>query len=99
MPPTARTANTASTITMPILTANWNRSVTSTPQSPESVEINDVSAIKAITIARASSLVIPRISIRMSTIALFTQPRMMQLMGMPRYSARNPRRNAAGFPE
>ncbi len=84
MPPTARTANTASTITMPILTTNWNRSVTSTPHSPESVEMNEVSAIIPITIARASSLVTPRISIRIFTMAWFTQPRMMQLMGMPR---------------
>ena len=46
--------------------------------------MNDVSAISPITITSASSLVTPRISVRMSTMALFTQPRMMQLIGMPR---------------
>src|SRR5437879_13904245 len=45
IPPTACTATTASTITMPILITNWNRSVTSTPHNPESVEIADVRAI------------------------------------------------------
>src|SRR6266498_3394195 len=43
MPPTAFTANTARMITIDILMTNWNRSVTSTPQRPESVEIADVS--------------------------------------------------------
>src|SRR6266550_6063113 len=53
MPPTARTATTASTITIPILITNWNRSVTSTPQSPESVEIADVRAISPSTMIRS----------------------------------------------
>ena len=34
MPPTARTAYTASTITAPILTTNWTRSVHSTAHIP-----------------------------------------------------------------
>ena len=53
MPPTARTAKTASTVTMPILMTNWKRSVTSTPHKPERVEMNDVSAIIPMTMARA----------------------------------------------
>ena len=43
MPPTALTAYTASTITIPILMTNWNTSVTSTPHSPDRVEIDEVS--------------------------------------------------------
>ena len=71
-------------MTMPILMTNWNRSVTSTPHSPERVEISDVMAIMPSTIPSAWSFVTPRISIRILTIARLTQPRMMQLMGMPR---------------
>ena len=37
--------------------------------------------------------------VRIFTIARLTHPRMMQLMGRPRYKARNPRRNAAAPPE
>src|ERR1041384_4537519 len=37
IPPTACTARIASTITMPILSTNWNRSVTSTPHNPDMV--------------------------------------------------------------
>ena len=84
MPPTACTAATPSTITIVILTANWNRSVTSTPQSPESVETNDVSAMIAITSQSASSFVNPSTSIRIFTIARFTHPRMMQFITTPR---------------
>ncbi len=57
MPPTARTANTASTMTMPILMTNWKRSVTSTPHNPERVEMNEVRAIMPMTMARACSFV------------------------------------------
>ena len=32
-------------------------------------------------------------------MALLTQPRMMQLIGIPKYNARNPLRKAAGRPE
>jgi hypothetical protein len=45
MPPTAPTANTASTITMPMAMANCTKSVTRTPQRPDSVEISEVTAI------------------------------------------------------
>ena len=98
MPPTARTANTARMITMLILTTNWKTSVTSTPHSPDSVEIADVRKIIPSTITSASNFPIPKISCRIFTMARLTQPRMMQLIRMPRYSARNPRRNAAGLP-
>ena len=98
MPPTARTAKTARMITMLILITNWNTSVTSTPHKPDSVEIADVSAISPSTIRSASNLPIPKSSSRIFTMARLTQPRMMQLIGMPRYSARKPRRKAAGFP-
>src|SRR6266550_6421805 len=99
MPPTACTANTARTITIPILITNCTMSVTSTPQSPESVEMNDVSAISPSTISSASNFPTPKHRPRILTIARLTQPRMMQLIMMPRYTDRNPRRNAAGFPE
>ena len=36
---------------------------------------------------------------RIFTIARFTHPSTMQLIGMPKYSARKPRKNAAGVPE
>src|SRR5213592_3780417 len=61
IPPTACTATTASTITMPILITNWNRSVTSTPHNPESVEIADVRAIMPTTIHSASPFDTPKI--------------------------------------
>src|SRR5689334_10561568 len=84
IPPTAWIAATASTITMVILMTNWNRSVTRTPQSPDNVETNDVSAMIPTTMASAQSLFTPKMSDRILTIARFTQPRMMQLMGIPR---------------
>ncbi len=62
------------------------------------MEIEDVSAIMPSTIIRASNLPTPKISIKMSTIALLTHPRMMQLMGIARYNARKPRKKAAGRP-
>src|SRR6266513_2417534 len=99
MPPTALTANTASTITIPILITNCTTSVTRTPQSPDNVEMNDVNTINPRTIASASSFPMPKISPRIFTIARLTQPRMMQLMMTPRYSERNPRKKAAGLPE
>ena len=61
--------------------------------------MNDVSPIRPSTTRIASSFVIPKIKPRIFTIARLTQPRMMQLMITPRYTDRNPRRNAAGFPE
>ncbi len=84
MPPTAATAATASTITMLILMTNWNRSVTRTPHSPARVEMKEVMTIMPRTTARACSLPTPRMSMRILTMARFTQPRMMQLIGMPR---------------
>ena len=71
---------------MPILRTNWNRSVTSTPQRPERVEISAVTPMMANTTIRALSLVVStgKIIIRIFTMARFTQPRMMQLMGSPR---------------
>ena len=83
---------------MPILITNWNRSVTSTPHRPESVEMADVRTISPTTIHNASSFEMPKTSCRIFAIARLTQPRMMQLMSRPRYSARKPRRNAAGGP-
>src|SRR6267154_1661768 len=79
MPPTAFTANTASTITMPILITNCTMSVTSTPQSPDKVEMNDVRAIKPRTMRSAWFRSTPNIRPRIFTIARLTQPRMMQL--------------------
>src|ERR1043166_6232787 len=45
MPPTAWTANTASTMTIPILITNCTMSVTSTPHRPDRVEMNAVGGI------------------------------------------------------
>ena len=84
MPPTACTATTASTITMPILITNWNRSVTSTPHRPESVEMADVRTISPTTIHSASPFEMVKTSCRIFAIARLTQPRMMQLMSSPR---------------
>ncbi len=84
MPPTALTANTARMMTIDILMTNWNMSVTRTPHRPESVEIAEVRAIIPSTMTSASTLVMPKISWRIFTIARLTQPRMMQLIGMPR---------------
>ncbi len=84
IPPTACTATTAKTITIPILITNWNRSVTSTPHSPESVEIADVRTISPTTIHRASPFETPNTSWRIFAIARLTQPRMMQLMSRPK---------------
>jgi hypothetical protein len=41
----------------------------------------------------------PSVSRRILIIARLTQPMMMQFTGMPRYSARKPRKKAAGLPE
>ncbi len=84
IPPTARTAWTPSTMTIVIFTANWKRSVTSTPHRPESVEMNDVRAIMPMTIQRAWSFETPSTSTRILTIARLTQPRMMQFISTPR---------------
>ena len=84
MPPTARTAQAASTITIPIFSTNWKRSMTRTPQSPDRVEIMAVISMIPKTMSRASTLVIPKIMIRILTMARLTQPITMQLMGSPR---------------
>ena len=60
IPPTARTATTASTITIVILMTNWNRSVTSTPHSPESVEMNEVSAMIPTTMMQGGVAIDPQ---------------------------------------
>src|SRR5206468_5244070 len=96
MRPTAFTANTASTITMPILITNCTMSVTSTPQSPAKADTKDVRAIRPRTMRSAWFLSIPNIRPRIFTIARLTQPRLMQLTITPRYTERKPRRNAAG---
>ena len=70
---------------MVILMTNCNRSVTSTPHRPDSVEMNEVTAINPSTMTSASTRVTPSARLRIFTIARFTQPRMMQLIGMPRY--------------
>src|SRR6267378_4870775 len=90
IPPTAFTANTASTITMPILITNCTTSVTSTPQRPDNVEMNEVSAMRPSTMRSASPLPTPKIRPRIFTIARLTQPRMMQLTITPRYTERKP---------
>ena len=84
MPPTARTAANPKTITIPILTTNWNRSVTKTPQSPESAEMKEVRAMIPTTTQSASALEIPSTIPRIFTMARFTQPRMMQFITTPR---------------
>jgi len=84
IPPTALTAHTASTITIPILSANWKRSITRTPRSPESVETKAVTTIMPKTSASACTLVTPKIIIKIFTMARLTQPMMMKLIGSPR---------------
>ena len=93
---------------MPIFSTNWMRSVTSTPHSPDSTEMEAVSSMMPNTTSRAATFGswMPerregqpgKITVRIFTMARLTQPRMMQLMGRPRYSARKPRRKAAGGP-
>ncbi len=58
--------------------------MTRTPHNPESVDMNEVSAIMATTMIKACTSVTPNTRVRMSTMALFTHPRMMQLMGIAR---------------
>ncbi len=85
MPPAALTESYASTMTMPIFNTNWNRSVTSTPQRPDSVLMPAVRRMMQNTRPRAWSLSrAGKITIRILTMARLTQPRMMQLMGSPR---------------
>src|SRR6266566_304880 len=71
-------------------------SLTSTPQSPESVEIAEVSTINPTTIHSASPFEMVKTLCRIFAMARLTQPRMMQLMSRPRSRARQPRRNAGG---
>ena len=77
---------------------NGTTSVSYTPHNPLIVEINEVTAINAITTTNAVVLSTRRISIRIFTIAKFTHPSTIQLMGKPKYNARKPRKNAAGLP-
>ncbi len=53
------------------------------PQAREGRDI-EVSAVIPKTMRRACSLVMPKIIMRIFTIARLTQPMMMQLMGTPR---------------
>ena len=77
--------------TIAILMKNCTTSVTNTPHSPLIVEINEVTAINPITTTNAVALSTPRISIKIFTIAKFTHPNTIQLMGKPKYNARKPR--------
>ncbi len=84
IPPTARTAQTASTITIPIFRTNWKRSMTRTPHRPERVEIMAVISIIPKTMSNAGTLSIPKTIPRIFTMARLTQPMTMQLTGRPR---------------
>ena len=59
--------------------------------------MNDVSAIIPITMASASSLVTPSTSCRILTIARFTQPRMMQLIGNAEIEGAEAAQEGGGF--
>ena len=50
---------------------------------PQRVEISDVNAMRPMTMKSACTVVAPRMSIRILTIARLTDPRTMQLMGRP----------------
>ena len=69
---------------MPILRTNWKRSVTKTPHNPESVEMEAVTIMIPMAIPNAWIFVTPKTSIRTLTMARFTQPMMIRLMGSPR---------------
>src|ERR1051325_7403642 len=95
MPPTARTENTARTITAVILITNCTRSVHKTAHMPAATEYATVMTKQMPTAAYGFT---PSEIVRILIIARVTQPRMIRLTPTPRYSARNPRRNDAGRP-
>jgi len=74
VPPDRTTANTASTITMPIIRTNWKKSVQSTPHRPDNEAIAAVRNMIPRVIARASTLPTPSVSRRILTTARLTQP-------------------------
>src|SRR5215472_532743 len=87
-------------MTTPIFRTNWNRSVHSTPQSPPMATYKPVKGtITKMQIASAVRSLTPMTTLTMLIMALVTQPRIKQFISSPMYTARNPRRNAAGFPE
>jgi hypothetical protein len=106
MPPTALTAKTASTITAVILITNCTRSVHSTAHMPAATEYAIVMTKQIPTAMTSPEIVMPptctsrrpRDIVRILIIARVTHPRMIRLIGMARYNARNTRSAAAGLP-
>ena len=99
IPPRASTAYHAMPMTMAIFNTNWKRSVHKTPQSPPSVTYRPVKGIRTRTqIHFEVDSLTPKLMATMAVIALVTHPRIRQFISKPRYSARKPRKNAAGFP-
>src|SRR5262249_23622578 len=97
-PPTAgwRSATIAAPITPIIASANCTMSVPRTPQSP-ATEAKSTAAVPATTIV--STRPQPSITFAILTAASVTVDMIMMLKKSPRYTARNPRTTAAGFPE
>jgi hypothetical protein len=84
-------------VTDPIIAmANCTKSVSTTPVSPELAAYSTVTAPPTSTdVSRLQPSSTPAILVA----ARLTDAMIMTLKNTPRYTARNPRRNAAGFPE
>ena len=96
-PPTCGcwSATTAAAITPTIASANCTRSVVSTPHSPE-IDAKSTHAVPAMsTVSRRPH---PNITLAILIAASVTVDMIMMLKKNPRYTARNPRTSAAGFP-
>jgi hypothetical protein len=95
IPPTARTAYTASTMTAVILMTNCTRSVHSTAHMPAATEYAIVMTKQIPTAMTSPDTVIPPICTGEGPTRSWnldhraTQPRMIRLIGIARYSAKN----------
>ena len=97
-PPTSgwRSANAAAAIEPVMATTNSSRSVTTTPHRPAPAEYSTVMPPATSTVVYLSS---PSSTPPILIAASVTAAMIITLKNTPRYSARNPRRKAAGRPE
>ena len=75
---------------------NRIKSVATTPESPEEAEYSTVIEPATSTVVNGET---PKSTPPIFVAARVTPPMIRTLNRMPRYKARNPRRNAAGLPE
>jgi len=82
-------------MTAVIIRMNWKKSVHSTAHMPAALAYAVVKTKQMMAPIHGE---MPSEMVRIFTMAIVTQPMMMRLIGMARYSARKPRRTAARSP-